>query len=746
MLCLVLSLSTALAAPPPAALVMQVIDELPDDYRLHTLHWDGRRVWVSGEGLRMLTEDGQQVLTGWPVKADSSLGIDILAGPGFSTAEMPRQDAIVLGLSAPGLQVDHSAPLVLEAADVWLDEPDYAADLVHIRGLADSARALRRLEQVAALSPCLADSRVSPHELERLPIAFTLTARSMGDLRSPDCAPNPTPTAVFMPKPGVNVDDGVLELRASWPEVWGLLSEADGVPLDSFTIRADGDALVVRLKHFEHHGAPSSKDRKALDKHVGRPTEALVAQAKQLPPHAPDTLAYDMLGGDAPRGASLDTLQTRLVDEHRQRLHEALSVLDSTMVDLQAFRLYEVRQTHRQVAELVFDIRLLGPEDQIEANLKELELPGVELVEFRPEDARLPAFVGDLPPGAHTFEGSLTVSVPVLPGAPRAATWADVALPTEAPANPFARGPAWDARKAEIDELLSKKDPLLLPKAWHIEYLGHLGTAMPRGLVRMPDGTVRMVRQGDRIGDAWAPVIHLGDTALQLRLEYTQLDGNDVRREVELPAAPHPPDEAPVPSTHLATLDGAALVELRGRFPDGNALNIDIIDAELAAVLHLFSLQGVPTTIDESLRELPAVTMHGANRSVGDLLTELQVVLLDHGLVFDDALVLRHNPTAARALRDSLLAGDKVSVGALPEGPLVQAPSRGVRVHLAPVAPVDLMRLLKVAHLSTTVDVSVSFSDEEATPAQLLAALDARLDAAGWQLVVTENSVLVLKR
>lgn len=750
MLPLVLTLSTALAAeaPPAAALVLQVIEELPADAHLHMLHWDGRRVWVNGSGLTVLTDDGAKPGLSWPTPDTRSLGLDILASPTFSTAEMSRQDAFVMGLSAPPLSVDERAPLVLQAEDVWLDEPDYAAGLVHVRGLADSAKALRRMERVAALSPCLADSRVSPHELERLPIAFTLTARSLGDLRSAGCAPSTIPVTAPAADPslsGLTITGDTTQLQGSWDSVWRLLSQSGGAPIDTFTIRTKGDELVLELTHFTHPGAASGKDAKVIAKHAGTPTEALRNTAQALPPLSPDTLGYDMIGADAPRSGTAAEIQATLVDEHKQRLHEALSVLDSTMVDLQALQLRELRQNHRQIAELVFDLRLTGEQAQIDANLKELNIPGVTMTALRPDEVRLPPIAGG---DDHSHDAEVVVSVPVLSSAPRSPTWSARQLPAEAPRNPFISGPGWTAKKAEIDAVMVKKNPLLRPKAWHIEYLGHIGTAMPRGLVRLPNGTVHVVRQGDQLGDAWAPIVHFGDSGLQLRLQYTLLDGNDVSREVELPAAPHPTDPVPMPSKALATLDADALAGLRDRFPDGASIDIALTNAPLSAVLERLASEGVEVSLGDGLTDLPPVSMQATQRLTGDLLTELQVALLDHGLLFDDALVLRSDPAGATALRAGLFTGETLAITELPEGPLAQAPKRAVRMHVGPATPLQLMQLMRVGHLSTSALDSVHLSDDDMSVSQMLAALDAHLQAAGKQLVVapTLSSVLVVAK
>ena len=751
MLPLVLTLSTALAAdaPPPAALLLQVIDELPDDAQLQTLHWDGRRVWINGTALTRLTDDGVKPGIDWPSPASRSLGLDILASPTFSTAQMPRQDAFVMALSAPPLAVDASAPLVLQAEDIWLDEPDYAAGLVHVRGLADSSKALRRLERLAALSPCLADSRVSPHELERLPIAFTLTARSLGDLRSQECAPRTTGVAAPPADASLSglttIDAQTIQLQGAWDSVWQLLSQSGGAPIDTFSIRTEGDELVVQLKYFTSPASTSGKDTKAIEKHVGTPNERLLSAASALPTMYPDTLGYDMLGATAPRSGVIAEVQAALVDEHKQHLHKALSVLDSTMVDLQALKLRELRQNHRQVVELVFDLRLVGDQSQIDANLRELEIPSVRMVPLRSDEVRLPP-IDNADANSHDVE--LVVSVPVMPGAPRSPSWSARELPAEAPRNPFSQGPAWATKKAELDAAMGKLDPLLRPKARHIAYLGHIGTAMPRGLVALPDGSVHVVRQGDKLGDAWAPITHFGDAGLQLRLQYTLLDGNDVSRDVELPAAPHPPEEAPTPSKALATLQPEPLAELRARFPDGDPIDIDMADASLEAVIAHITSTGVDVRLADGLAQLPRVSVQATEVPVGDLLTQLQVVLFDHGLVFDGELVLRSDPEAAKRARAALFTGGELPITELPQGPLSQAPKQAVRMHVGPATPVQLMQLMRVGHLSTSSGASVHLSEDDMSASQMLAAIDASLESTGHQLVVSPmlSGVLVVAR
>jgi len=738
-LSVLLTLSAALASTPapPAAILQQVLAEIPNEARLQALHWDGRRVWISGDGLTSLTEDGRRPTTAWPVPAGDALTPEILSGSSMSPPLMSRMDSFVMGLAAPPLQVDPSAPLVLQAADVWLDTPDYAASLVHIRGMAHSAKSLRRLEQVASLSPCLRDVKVHPHDQDRLPIAFTLTARSLGDLRSTSCAPTTTATAT----------PAELEMTGSWSDVWTALSAPSPAPVDTLSMWANDDQITVKVSYFGHAGSESGKDAKAIANHIGTPTDSLLADAKLLPPLSPDTLGYDILGGDAPRGVATEDSQIQLVEDHKTRLHEVMGVLDSTMVDLQGVRLQEVRQSHRQVAELVFDIRMTGPEAQIEANLKELVLPGVSVVPLRADEVRLPPTDGKLPEGAETLDATLIVSVPVLPGAPRSPTWQATALPVAPPRDLFSRGPGWQAKKASLDELIADKSAPLRPKAWHIAYLGHIGTAVPRGLVQTPDGEVLVVRTGDPLGDAWAKVNDLDDEGLELRLEYEQIDGTEIRREVDLPAPALPPDEAPAPSASIAQIDADALASLRSRFPDAKPINLDLVDIELAALFELFTEAGTPVTFAGDLgTDLPTVSIQSMDRGVGDVLAELQVVLLDHGLVFDEARVLRRDAATASELRSSLLAGASVSTSSLPPAPLKMAAQGEFRVHISPSDPLDVLRLLKVAHTAVGPDLQIHLHADDLSTADMLGAIDARLSAAGWQLAVTEDSVLMLKK
>ena len=71
-----------------------------------------------------------------------------------------------------------------------------------------------------------------------------------------------------------------------------------------------------------------------------------------------------------------------------------------------------------------------------------------------------------------------------------------------------------------------------------------------------------------------------------------------------------------------------------------------------------------------------------------------------------------------------------------------------MRVHVSGASPAQLMQLMQFSYVATSGGEAVHLSAEELTSAQLLAALDARLQPTGQQLVVAPDlsSVMVVAK
>ena len=108
--------------------------------------------------------------------------------------------------------------------------------------------------------------------------------------------------------------------------------------------------------------------------------------------------ALELVAGAGPGAVRMTRLQrTMLFDDARRHIQEAIAAGAGGWRPsaLQAIQLQQIRQSHRQIVELVFELRLAGPQAQIEANLD--ELPSAEWA--RSEKSGGHTFMGKVIPG-----------------------------------------------------------------------------------------------------------------------------------------------------------------------------------------------------------------------------------------------------------------------------------------------------------------------------------------------------------
>jgi|GEM_PF-6099057 len=696
--------------PPPGQVVSEVLSSLPGDVRLTSLHWDGARVWVSGDGPTRLTLDGQTRHLHWSDAPDERLADVLLAAGTVSPPEPTRQGTFVWGVEPVAPPTDWAAPLVLQGEGIWLSRAAYIGDRVTVDGAVQSADHLHTLARVAAWSPCLADVSVRPIDaLDDGMLAVRLEARALGDLRSAECAPRTAPEGDSHP--------ARLQVRGDWSTVWTALAEAPAAPVDRFTLALDGDDVVLDLHYWVDGryavGAdglararkPHRKDRRALAAHGGTPDAALSRAWRAAHPEDP-----------LPPAVARD-----------KPVHAVLQALDTALVDLRATHLAAVRTVGAETVEVDLDVSLHGRPDAPAERLDAL--------------SGLPVTVERHTESPTHIHATLTVTQPVATQSPRLRRLEGELDPDTPPRSPFHTPEGWDVPSfAGDDGARFFMEPLAPFKLWHLDYRGWVGFEHPLGLVAAPDDRLVRVQAGSVVGDARAR--SLSADALTVALERPQADGTVVSRDVVLPAAAHPPDEAVAPSDQLGVVDPFELARVRGLFPDGNVINIDVAEADLAVLLDLFAREGVPVLLPPDLTDLPPVSLYARDRSVGDLLADLQLVLLPHGLVFDETLVLMRDPERASALSEALFRSERVPLAELTDLP---ARTGAWPVHLAGVQPFDVLRMYRVqATLAPKSTPQVWVSDDALSAGELVGTLDARLAPTGHRFWVAGDGVVLV--
>jgi hypothetical protein len=129
---------------------------------------------------------------------------------------------------------------------------------------------------------------------------------------------------------------------------------------------------------------------------------------------------------------------------------------------------------------------------------------------------------------------------------------------------------------------------------------------------------------------------------------------------------------------------------------------------------------------------------------VGDLLTDLQVVLLPHGLVFDETLVLMRDPARARSLSVALFGSEKVPLHSMEE--LAVAPE-AAPLHVGGVGAFDILRLFRSSIMMAPAQQEVVFvSANRIGLADVVAALESELGTKGQSFWWTGDHLLLVDR